>query len=44
MVVNAYFGPGRTNIPHEKPNYRPGKYNFKIDYYRHRILFYRKTG
>ena len=32
MGVNAYFGPRITNIPHETPNYGPGKYKFEIDY------------
>ena len=27
MGVNAYFGPIRTNIPHEKSNYGTGKSN-----------------
>ena len=32
--ANDYFGPIRTNIPHETPNYGPGKSKFEIDYYR----------
>ena len=31
--VNDYFGPRRTNIPHEKPNYGPLKSKFEVDYY-----------
>ena len=33
MGVNAYFDPRQTNIPHETPNYGPGKSNFEVDYY-----------
>ena len=31
MVVNAYFCPIRTNIPHVTPYYGPGKSNLYID-------------
>ena len=34
MVVNDYFGPRRTNIPHAPPNYGHGKSMFEVDYYR----------
>ena len=32
MVVKDYFVPIRTNIPHAKPNYGPGKYKFEVYY------------
>ena len=32
MVVNYYFGPRRTNIPHATPNYVPVKSKFEVDY------------
>ena len=31
MGVNYYFGIRRTNIPHAKPNYGPGKSKFEIE-------------
>ena len=34
MVVNYYFGPRRTNIPHATPNYGPLKSKFEVYYYR----------
>ena len=34
MGVNAYVGTRHTNIPHATPNYRHGKSNFEVDYYR----------
>ena len=34
MLVNAYFGPRRTNIPHTAPNYGPGKSKFEVDHHR----------
>ena len=34
MVVNFYFGPRRTNIPHATPKYGPVKSKFEVDYYR----------
>ena len=34
MGVNDDFDPRRKYIPHAKPNYGPGKYNFEVDYYR----------
>ena len=33
MVVNDYFGPRVTNIPHATPNYEPDKSTVEIDYY-----------
>ena len=39
MVLNAYFGPIRTNRPHETPNYGPGKYKFEVDYYRQKYCY-----
>ena len=34
MLVNAYFGPIKINIPHAAPNYELWKSKFYIDYYR----------
>ena len=34
MGVDAYSGPIRTNTPHARPNYGPGKSKFEVDYYR----------
>ena len=39
MGVNAYFGPRRTNIPHSTLIYEPGKFKFKIYYYRQKYCF-----
>ena len=39
MVVNDYFDPIRTNIPHATPNYRPEKSKFEIYYYRQTFGF-----
>ena len=33
MEVNDYFGPRRTNRPHETPNYGYVKYKFEVDCY-----------
>ena len=38
MVLNDYFGPIKTNIPHATPNYGPGTYNFEVDYYRQKYF------
>ena len=43
IVVNAYFGPRRTNIPHATPNYGPWEYKFEIDYSR-QTCFSRKMA
>ena len=30
MGVNSYFGPRRTNRPHETPNYGLDKYKYEV--------------
>ena len=34
MGFHAHFGPRRTNIPHETPNYGHEKSKSEVDYYR----------
>ena len=34
MGVNPLYGPIQTNIPHAALNYKPGKSNSEVDYYR----------
>ena len=43
MEVDDYFGPRILYVPHESPNYIPGKYKSEIYYYRQNF-FSRKTG
>ena len=43
MVVNDYFGPRRTNIPHSNTNYGPIQSKFEVYYYRQKYLPLEKT-
>ena len=44
MVVNACFGPRRTNKPHTTPNCGPGKSKREVDYYRQKYYFPKKLA
>ena len=42
MVVNAYFGPRGTHIPHATPKYAPGKLSFKLIIIDRNIFLHKK--